>query len=354
MRLLMTLALFAASFSGLANAQGTSPNAQLAEKLKQRKIDRFFKKVEANQRLSVPAKKTVLGLRQGATLGGEYGCIHQALLEIYPDYKRADALLYNERYEAAAEALKKLNAHDDEYVKAYALFRLGLCEMNRDNFEEAATVFQRVLNEYGRYVGCDVEAAFYRVVCLGQMREKEAAITAARAFIRDYPDAPERYKKSMEQVLNELVQEWESPLYDLAGRMDKAARKIDGGDTGGNTQGEQKEIVDIIEELIKKAEQQEGKGQGQGGGNGSPRNGDQSNSPLNKSKIAPGASKTGNLGAKKRGKPGDQWGKMRDKEREEVLQAMKEKFPDRYRELLEQYHRQLAEGKRVTEADSDR
>jgi hypothetical protein len=40
---------------------------------------------------------------------------------------------------------------------------------------------------------------------------------------------------------------------------------------------------------------------------------------------------------------------MRDKEREEVLQALKEKFPERYRELLEQYNRALAEGKRVTE-----
>ena len=40
---------------------------------------------------------------------------------------------------------------------------------------------------------------------------------------------------------------------------------------------------------------------------------------------------------------------MRAKEREEVLQALKEAFPDRYRELLEQYHKALAEGKRVTE-----
>ena len=45
---------------------------------------------------------------------------------------------------------------------------------------------------------------------------------------------------------------------------------------------------------------------------------------------------------------------MRDKEREEVMQALKEKFPDRYRELLEQYHKALAEGKRVTEPTDDK
>ena len=348
MRLVLSLTLMTA----LVAAQQAAPNAELAKKLKQRKIDRFFKQIEADRLMPGPLKAKVLKFREGATLGGEYGCIHQSLLEIYPDYKAADALLYNERFEAAADALTKLRSHENEYVKAYALFRFGLCEMNRDNFEEAAAIFQDVLNKYGRYVGCDIESAYYRVICLGQSREKEAAITAAKNFLRDYPDASERYRKSMEQVLNELVQEWESPLYDLAGRMDKAAREIERGKTGKGTQVEQKEIVDIIEELIKRAEQQEGQGQGQNnGGQQTPRDGNQSNSPLNKSKVAPGASRTGNLGGKKKPKPGDQWGKMRDKEREEVLQSLKEKFPDRYRELLEQYHRQLAEGKRVTESD---
>jgi len=37
-----------------------------------------------------------------------------------------------------------------------------------------------------------------------------------------------------------------------------------------------------------------------------------------------------------------------------ALQALKEQFPDRYRELLEQYNKALAEGKRVTEPAGDR
>ena len=45
---------------------------------------------------------------------------------------------------------------------------------------------------------------------------------------------------------------------------------------------------------------------------------------------------------------------MRDKEREEVLQALKQQFPDRYRELLEQYHKALADGKRVTDESTDK
>ena len=240
---------------------------------------------------------------------------------------------------------------EDEYLKAYALFRYGLAEMNREEFETAIDSFTRVLNDYGRYVGCDIEAAYWLAVSLGQAREKEKAIVAAQRFLEDYPDAPERFRRSMEQMKNELVQEWESPLYDLSGRMSRVSKRIEGGDTGDKTQGEQKEIVSIIDELIRRAEQQEGQGQGQGGGGGGqPRGNRQPSSPLDRS-TAPrgGGGETGDLRPKPTKKPGQQWGDMRDKEREEVLQALKQKFPDRYRELLEQYHKALAEGKRVTE-----
>ena len=35
------------------------------------------------------------------------------------------------------------------------------------------------------------------------------------------------------------------------------------------------------------------------------------------------------------------WGTVRKREREKVLNVLKAKFPDRYRELLEQYYKSL-------------
>ncbi|MEM8885298.1 MAG: tetratricopeptide repeat protein [Planctomycetota bacterium] len=349
MRILTTALLICAA----AFAQGER-NLELAKKLKERKIQRFFKAIEANETMDAALRKKVMGLRNGAILGGEYGAIHQALLLMDADYKKADALLLGERYAAAADLYRKVATSDDQYVKAYATFRAGLADMNRERFEEASTAFNKALNEWGRYMGFDIECAFYIAVCHGQMREKEKAIVAATKFLEDYPDAPERYKRAMEQMKNELVQEWESPLYDLAGRMDHVGRQIERGKTGDETQGKQQEIVSILDELIKRAEQQEGKGQGQnnGGGN-SPRGNDPSSNPANSSKVSPGASRTGNLRGKPGRKPGEKWGEMRDKERDEVLQALKEKFPGRYRELQEQYDRAVAEGKRVTESSGD-
>jgi len=337
----------------LAWAEGTA-SMELAEKLKERKIARFFATIEKNDALPPDLKADVLKLREAGLLGGEFDCIHQALLRLHPDYQRADELLQSERLGAAAERFGVLRESKDDYVRAYATFRYGIAQMNRERYEEAAAAFTAVLNDHRKLSGCDVDAAFYLVVCLGQEREKEKAIAAANAFLKDYPDAPERYKMAMEQIKNELVQEWESPLYDLAGRMNHVARKIEGGETGDPTQEKQKEIVSIIEELIKRAEQQEGQGQNGGGGSGPPRGNRQSSNPANQSSAPPGASRVGDLRPNPKRKPGDQWGMMRDKEREEVLQALKEQFPDRYRELLEQYNRALAEGKRVTEPAGDR
>ena len=37
------------------------------------------------------------------------------------------------------------------------------------------------------------------------------------------------------------------------------------------------------------------------------------------------------------------WGAMNEKEREAALQLLKEKFPERYKELVEQYYKSLAD-----------
>ncbi len=37
------------------------------------------------------------------------------------------------------------------------------------------------------------------------------------------------------------------------------------------------------------------------------------------------------------------WGDLKNKEREEALQLLKEKFPGRYTELIENYYKSLAE-----------
>lgn len=330
----------------LAAAAAAGPD--LVELRRQKILEAFFRAVEARTDLDAEAKRRILAMREGAVLEGEYGVIHQSLLLVSSEYRRGDALLQNDRFAAASEVFERLSTAEDPYLRAYALYRYGLCELNREHYGKAAESFSRVLNEHSKEAGCDVEAAYYRAVALAQARDKENALVAAKRFLEDYPDAPERYRKAAEQLIHELLQQWESPLYDLSGRMQHAAGSIEGGDTGEKVQKEQKEILSVIEELLKRRENQENQGDGGGGGGGQGDPGkDPSNSPLNRSKLPGGSAEEGSLHAKP--KSTDKWGDMRDKEREEVLQAFKDKLPDRYRELLEQYSKTLAEGKRVGE-----
>jgi hypothetical protein len=41
--------------------------------------------------------------------------------------------------------------------------------------------------------------------------------------------------------------------------------------------------------------------------------------------------------------PGEAWGSMPDAEREKILQVLRDSFPGRYRALVEQYYKTLAE-----------
>jgi DNA-binding FadR family transcriptional regulator len=42
-----------------------------------------------------------------------------------------------------------------------------------------------------------------------------------------------------------------------------------------------------------------------------------------------------------RGEEDEQWGRARQREREQVLNAIKARYPDRYRDLVEQYYRSM-------------
>jgi len=55
----------------------------------------------------------------------------------------------------------------------------------------------------------------------------------------------------------------------------------------------------------------------------------------------------GALGRASRGSPDEVWGAARQRQRDEVLNVLKTKFPERYRELLEQYYKSLQEGDRA-------
>jgi len=144
-----------------------------------------------------------------------------------------------------------------------------------------------------------------------------------------------------------------SPLGKALGMMDCAAGQLRKGETGEPVQHQQRRVIELLTQLIEQAEQQEqqqssssckkcrGKGcrtckGAQAAFSLNP------NSPMKKSMLPGGVGGVGELERSQRARPGEEWGKMRPEERDKILQSLRKNFPSRYRQLVEQYYKQLA------------
>jgi hypothetical protein len=118
----------------------------------------------------------------------------------------------------------------------------------------------------------------------------------------------------------------------MGGVVDSLGKK----QTGMPVQGEQKQIVRDLDDLIAQLEKQCQQC----------RAGIKRNRPMrgmDDSKISRGTGGIGDLVDPTDGGKG--WGKLSDRERDRILQSMTEGFPPEYRTVLERYYRRLAEEK---------
>src|SRR6185436_11191843 len=108
--------------------------------------------------------------------------------------------------------------------------------------------------------------------------------------------------------------------------------------------------------LDKLIEEEEKKEQQSGGGGGSSKGQKKSGGKKDGNKEKPaqgrdqsdtpgGSGDVGELHQAPKADPGEMWGKLPPTEREKILQSLRDRFPSRYRQLVEQYYRSLAEQK---------
>jgi len=135
--------------------------------------------------------------------------------------------------------------------------------------------------------------------------------------------------------------------------MSQAGQRLGAGKPDTITQKAQIEAVALLDRLIEQAEQQEQQQQqsqckacgGKGcrlckktmvGAARKP------SSPARQSTVSPGPGGEGELHPASMARPGEAWGNMRPEEREKILQSLGKDFPSQYRQLVEQYYKQLA------------
>ncbi len=201
--------------------------------------------------------------------------------------------------------------------------------------------------------------------------EKEARMFYAYKQYIGYLDAAERLglsdaaeTKRIQARVSQLSKDLKDPVGTVGRLMKESKDLLTQAETGQPTKQKQEEVVAWLDDLIKTVEERQQKNQPKPKPQQQARKtGDQQNQQKQGQQQQQGQPKGGKPSKPARGgyltdgdgrrvgpldpvhpsDRSDEWGKLPPAEREKFIQALKEKFPDRYEEILKEYFRELAE-----------
>ena len=172
--------------------------------------------------------------------------------------------------------------------------------------------------------------------------------------MRNYPDASERQRVTAWRQLELLTLVKDGTLIDVHQKMEYSRRRLANARANKPTQTQQKATIAILDKLIKQAEEREAASESESKKESKAKKPSQS-----KSKSKGGGKQQGSSGGADDKTPmktvrqvqqnaqRTPWDHLRDKKRDaKALAAIKEKYPARYRALIEQYYRSLQEDRR--------
>jgi len=175
---------------------------------------------------------------------------------------------------------------------------------------------------------------FYQAVVHHQLLQRKEGLVAVKTLLAGEPLCPKRYTAVARLMQHDLEGLKADSLDHIARRMDDVRRRLELGRAGGKVRQVEDGVIESLDKLIKKVQQQQ---QQQGSAAGtSPR----SSSPAQQSRIL-GGKGPGEVTKRDIGQ-GSGWGDLPPKQREAALQQIGREFPAHYRDLIEQYFRNLA------------
>jgi tetratricopeptide (TPR) repeat protein len=228
-----------------------------------------------------------------------------------------------------------------EFYSSNMRLHLGRQLVQRELYEEALELLEKASVDHAVE---PVTLLYYLAICQKQLGMKTQGLeTLATILDRiESEKVPQRYRSTAVLMKDALEALEEKSLDDAADKMRDVQRRLQLARAGEKTQKVQKQIVDILDDLIKKAEDkkknQDSQSQANGNGGGAPKGGAK---PAGDSEVK-GAKAPGEVTPKKLAK-GGAWGNLDEKERKEAKQAVSRDFPPYYRQAIEEYFRKLAE-----------
>lgn len=182
---------------------------------------------------------------------------------------------------------------------------------------------------------------FYRMVAYQQLVQPDEARAALVQLMEHKDQLPRRFQQVTQLLDRDLSSLDDNSLDHIARRMSDIRRRLAYGRTGSHVQTIERGVVDSLDKKIDQLEKQQQQQQSQASAGGP-----QSSRPMQDSQLpsmqAPMQVDQRDIGHE------SGWGDLPPREREQALQQIGRDFPAHYRDLIEQYFRELA-----TEAEAE-
>jgi hypothetical protein len=185
---------------------------------------------------------------------------------------------------------------------------------------------------------------FCVAVCQHHLMQRAACLETLDKLLERETELPSRYAVTARLMQSDIQPLKEDSLDEIARLMNDVERRLALGRTGKTVRDKEQAIVDKLDKMIDKLEQQQQeqqkKQQQKNGGNSNGQKSQQSNQPMDDSKVA-GAKGPGDVDQKDIG-DGSGWGNLPPAKRLEAVQNLTKDLPSHYREVIEAYFKRLA------------
>ena len=182
---------------------------------------------------------------------------------------------------------------------------------------------------------------FFRGVSEAKLRKRDEALASLNRLQRSVAGVPDRYRFIAELLLKDLNEWKEKDLGDISRRMQEIEGRLHNARGGPQTQERQKEVIALLDELIKDIEDQCNQNQGGGGASGSQ---DRVAQPMPDSRIVGGQAGKGEVDKKPLIKDNKVWGQMPEKDKVKAMEDISRELPPHFKEAIEAYSRRIAGG----------
>ena len=289
--------------------------------------------------------------------------ICRALAQVDSRFAKPYKLLEEGKYDQAAAAAKAVvNAQQATYLSAAKYYVYGTALVKQGKGEDAADVYREIWTNMPDRVS---------FACAAASQSAQAYEAAGRGLyaMQTYLYCLKNYALTLEQEefdrmlkrAQELADEYKDPMKAVATKMGDVQGRLSRIDSGKETQQKQKEIVALLEDLIKTAEEasksssssspQRGQRRGQensqdqatGQTQGPAAGKNRPVSPARISSLPPGAVERPKLSSVHTTDEKGDWAELPPREREKIEQIRNKVLSERYRDIISDYRTRLAE-----------